>query len=222
MYEDHPGNGHAYDRHQPRVPAGHRDGGQWTRVGGETGDQSEVRRRWLEIFDLATADRARVGMVPPLAVRPSYVPVAPSVQFFGALQLASQLKVPGQQIPGIDVPSEGGAGRGPGGGLSGGGSLFERPASNVSVPYSRPPNATSRQQRDSVQGRRCTDCGKTRSRMNANHVEPLVEEYYRTGTINRERMQSLDAVNAHCPTCSASQGGYLSNYAKAMKKLLGF
>jgi hypothetical protein len=58
--------------------------------------------------------------------------------------------------------------------------------------------------------------------MRANHIGPLVEEYYRTGTIDQKKMRSLAAVNAHCPRCSAQQGGYLSNYSKAMKKLLGF
>jgi len=29
-------------------------------------------------------------------------------------------------------------------------------------------------------------------------------------------------VNLQCPTCSARQGGYLSNYSKTMKRLYGF
>jgi hypothetical protein len=29
-------------------------------------------------------------------------------------------------------------------------------------------------------------------------------------------------VNAHCPTCSARQGGVMANFSKFMKALLGF
>ena len=54
----------------------------------------------------------------------------------------------------------------------------------------------------------------------ANHKEALVNEYYRTGTIDKVQMRSVDAVNSHCPTCSARSGGYLINYAKAMKEIV--
>jgi hypothetical protein len=35
-------------------------------------------------------------------------------------------------------------------------------------------------------------------------------------------MRSIEAVNAQCPTCSARQGGFLSNFSKNMRQLLGF
>jgi hypothetical protein len=45
------GRGSHYDPNQPRVPAGHRNGGQWTRgSGGETSSSAEDKRRWLDIF----------------------------------------------------------------------------------------------------------------------------------------------------------------------------
>jgi hypothetical protein len=55
----------------------------------------------------------------------------------------------------------------------------------------------------------------------ADHIDPLVKEYYRTGTIDLERMRSLDAVQAQCPACSASQGGLLSRFSRAMRDFWG-
>jgi RHS repeat-associated protein len=92
----------------------------------------------------------------------------------------------------------------------------------ITTPYSRPSNATTLEQRSAVQGQPCVDCGMVAPRMNANHIDPLVEEYYRTGAIDAANMRSLDAVNAQCPTCSARQGGFLSNFSKSMKQFFGF
>jgi RHS repeat-associated protein len=94
----------------------------------------------------------------------------------------------------------------------------ESPATS---PYARPSNATTAAQRASVQGQPCVDCGAT-GPMNANHIEPLVQEYYRTGTIDLQQMRSLNAVSAQCPTCSASQGGLMAAFSRSMKSLLGF
>jgi hypothetical protein len=91
----------------------------------------------------------------------------------------------------------------------------------ITKPYSRPPNATIRRQRVSVQGQPCVTCGVVHPKMYANHIEPLVQQYYRTGTIDTAQMQSLNAVNAQCPTCSARQGGFMANFSKFMKDLLG-
>jgi hypothetical protein len=92
---------------------------------------------------------------------------------------------------------------------------------NITKPYSRPPNASPRRLRISVQGQPCAECGTIAPKMYVNHIEPLVQEYYRTGTIDTDRMRSPDAVNAHCPTCSARQGGILANFSKSMKALFG-
>jgi hypothetical protein len=95
-------------------------------------------------------------------------------------------------------------------------------SAKITAPYSRPSGATTPQQRSSVQGQPCVDCGVVEPRMRANHIEPLVQQYYRTGAIDTTKMRSLDAVNAQCPTCSARQGGFMANFSKVMKDLLGF
>jgi hypothetical protein len=86
--------------------------------------------------------------------------------------------------------------------------------------YSRPNNATTKAQRASVQGETCVDCGGTSEPMVANHKTPLVEEHYKTGTIDIESMRSTEAVNAQCTTCSAKQGAEMSKYSKDMKKII--
>ena len=93
---------------------------------------------------------------------------------------------------------------------------------NITEPYSRPSNATTPEQRAAVQGQPCVVCGATEPKMYANHIDPLVQQYYRTGTIDTTQMRSLEAVNAQCPTCSARQGGVLSNFSKSMKQFFGF
>jgi RHS repeat-associated protein len=87
--------------------------------------------------------------------------------------------------------------------------------------YKRPSNATTQEQRDSVQGKPCSTCGATGQKNNADHIEPLVKEHYRTGTIDKAKMRSPDSVQPQCPPCSNQQGGFLSNFAKQMKKLFG-
>ncbi|MEO1702097.1 MAG: hypothetical protein AAFR71_08575 [Pseudomonadota bacterium] len=54
-----------------------------------------------------------------------------------------------------------------------------------------------------------------------NHKKPLVEEYYQTGAIDQANMRSVSSVNAHCPSCSAAQGGQLSQYSRQMKRQYG-
>ena len=91
------------------------------------------------------------------------------------------------------------------------------PHPSISNPYERPTGATTAEQRVSVQGKPCVDCGKVEPKMNANHKTPLVQEYYKTGTIDKTKMRSTDMVNSQCPTCSAKQGGKMSQYSKKMK-----
>ncbi|MEI2732705.1 MAG: hypothetical protein V9G08_12035 [Dermatophilaceae bacterium] len=83
-------------------------------------------------------------------------------------------------------------------------------AVTITTRYSRPSGATTRAQREAVQGRPCVECGNIAERQVADHVDPLVKEYYRTGTIDMQRMRSLEAVQPQCPTCSARQGAPLS------------
>ena len=97
------------------------------------------------------------------------------------------------------------------------------PSPKVTGPYSRPAGAgPTPAQRAAVQGEPCVDCGKVTPRQVADHKEPLVVEYYRTGSNNVTKQTSVDAVQAHCPECSASQGGYLGNFGKAMRNFFGF
>jgi len=88
----------------------------------------------------------------------------------------------------------------------------------IIAPYARPNGATTTAQRASVQGKSCVDCGATTNRQVADHKEPLVKEYYRTGTIDKDRMRSLDSVQSQCPTCSAKQGADMSRFSREMKK----
>ncbi|NWD71099.1 filamentous hemagglutinin N-terminal domain-containing protein [Pseudomonas gingeri] len=97
------------------------------------------------------------------------------------------------------------------------------PNPNITVPYARPPDAgPGADQRVSVQGRPCVDCGAITSRQVADHIDPLVVQYYRDGAVDSQAQRSLDAVQPHCPSCSASQGGQLGAFGKAMRKYFGF
>jgi hypothetical protein len=118
--------------------------------------------------------------------------------------------------------SDGDAGNRAGGNEDGPSGEGDRPVRpNITKPYSRPPNATPKRLRLSAQGQPRENCGTFAPKMYVNHIEPLVQEYYRTGTIDTDRMRSPDAVNAHCPTCSAREGGVMANFSKLMKALLG-
>lgn len=91
----------------------------------------------------------------------------------------------------------------------------------ATVPYKRPSGATTAAQRESVQGKPCVKCGATTDRQVAGHKEALVKEHYETGTIDKQRMRSNDAVQPECLTCSAREGAEMSRYSRQMKKELG-
>lgn len=93
---------------------------------------------------------------------------------------------------------------------------------DIKSAYNRPSGATTRKQREPVQGKPCVDCGSTTSRQVADHKKPLVKEYYETGTIDKTRMRDLSAVQPQCPNCSAKQGAEMSRYSRQMKKEYGF
>jgi hypothetical protein len=77
----------------------------------------------------------------------------------------------------------------------------------VLIPYQRP-TATTRQQREVVQGGTCHTCGTTTGRMNADHRDPLVRQHHR-GPVDVPAARDPTAVAPQCPTCSARQGGQL-------------
>lgn len=56
----------------------------------------------------------------------------------------------------------------------------------------------------------------------ADHKDPLVVQYYRDGSVNVPAQRAVDAVQPHCPTCSATQGGQLGAFGKAMREFFGF
>ena len=88
------------------------------------------------------------------------------------------------------------------------------------APYKRPNNATTKAQRESVQNKPCVDCGKDGGKKFADHIDPLVKEYYETGTIDKVKMRDVNSVQPQCPTCSSKQGAELSKYSKEQKKKL--
>lgn len=92
---------------------------------------------------------------------------------------------------------------------------------DIKEPYKRPNNATTPEQRASVQDKPCVDCGKKDKVMRADHKKPLVKEYYEKGSVDQTKMRSKKAVQPQCKACSDNQGGKLSGYSKAKKKELG-
>jgi hypothetical protein len=94
------------------------------------------------------------------------------------------------------------------------------PGPKADAPYKRPSGATTPDQRASVQGKPCVDCGKVTAKQVADHKTPLVQEHYKTGTIDKTQMRSLDAVQAQCPTCSARQGAAMSRYSQQQRALI--
>jgi hypothetical protein len=103
----------------------------------------------------------------------------------------------------------------------GGGDTLDATSQQARTPYKRPSGATTAEQRASVQGQPCVDCGKTTPRQVADHKTPLVKEHYETGQIDKQRMREVDAVQPQCPTCSAKQGADMSRYSKDQKKARG-
>jgi len=156
---DHPRVGHHYDPNQPRMPAGHSNGGQWTSDGGSDFDAT---RRWLEIFQFAVAaDSWRGAVAVPNIPRPGYTPLASAFAPSGSFQIASQFKRPGQLIPGVTDPLEGGraGGRNTGGaGTSGRPSLSARRAEQLKInkaagaEFENKTGAELQQQRRTVEG----------------------------------------------------------------------
>jgi hypothetical protein len=92
----------------------------------------------------------------------------------------------------------------------------------IAGPYRRPAGATTPEQRVSVQGKPCIACGAIGEVQVADHVTPLVKEYYATGQIDEVRMRSVQAVQPQCTLCSDRQGAAMAQFSKEMKKFHGF
>jgi RHS repeat-associated protein len=95
---------------------------------------------------------------------------------------------------------------------------------NVEKPYVRPSGATTKAQREVVNkpGAVCVTCGKTDTKMAADHKDPLVIEYYTKGSNDLTKMHSTNSVQPQCLSCSSQQGGFLSNLSKQIKQALNF
>ncbi len=83
--------------------------------------------------------------------------------------------------------------------------------------YQRPCGTTAAQ-RKSVQGKECASCGAVGGRRIADHIVPLVVEFFATGTNDLSHQTSVDAVQPHCSSCSSKQGGKLSAFSRKMGK----
>ena len=90
--------------------------------------------------------------------------------------------------------------------------------SKAGTPYVRPSNATTPAQRASVQGKPCVKCGAETTKQVAGHKTALVKEHHETGSIDKQRMRSTDAVQSECPTCSAREGAEMSRYSRVMNQ----
>jgi hypothetical protein len=58
-------------------------------------------------------------------------------------------------------------------------------------------------------GASCVTCGTKTGPFNADHKDPLAVEFLSTGTIDKTKMRSVEAVQSQCAGCSNKQGGEL-------------
>lgn len=84
--------------------------------------------------------------------------------------------------------------------------------------YKRPSYSATKKQRESVQGKPCVTCGKKDGKRVADHKDPLVEEYYSTGKIDKEKKRKVESVQPQCETCSGRQGAEMSKFSREQKK----
>jgi filamentous hemagglutinin len=85
-------------------------------------------------------------------------------------------------VPGLPMDGIGPAGSGVKSGMPDG-SFTPNPG--ITVPYARPSKAGPHDaQRAFVQGRPCVDCGVVTSNQVADHIDPLVVQYYRDGAVD--------------------------------------
>ena len=95
-----------------------------------------------------------------------------------------------------------------------------KPDASISSGYKRPIGTTAAQ-RAAVQGEPCVVCGAVTPKQVADHIDPLCVQFYREGAVNVAAQSSVSAVQAHCPSCSSTQGGLMSGFSRRMKDALG-
>jgi hypothetical protein len=92
--------------------------------------------------------------------------------------------------------------------------------SSVKGLYSRPANATNQALRAYAQeGKVCSNCGAN-GKMVADHIVPLMKEFYETRMIDIQKMKNIKSIQPQCISCSNRQGAYLSNISKQIKEFL--
>ncbi|MFF0470805.1 polymorphic toxin-type HINT domain-containing protein [Micromonospora zamorensis] len=90
--------------------------------------------------------------------------------------------------------------------------------------YKRPKRATTKAQRKHVnqRGAKCHTCGRTGVRMIADHVVPLVIQWYaRAGRLNMKYVRSNAAVKSQCRPCSQAQSVVTRRYSLWKRQRLG-
>ena len=99
----------------------------------------------------------------------------------------------------------------------------QHPNFNITVRYKRPAGATTKRQRMLVNlpGAKCTDCNATGVKMVADHIIPVVVEYYVYGHFDYVRMRSPQATQPQCERCSNLQSSIARKWSQAQAALLG-
>jgi hypothetical protein len=180
---------------------------------------SLVAGRWVDATDLRAGDQLllRVG-TDTIVESVAHVPADTLVYNFSVEELKCYAVGNRQVLVHNTNGAEGAAPR-----LSNvpGPDFVPNPA--VKGPYVRPSGAgPTAAQRAAVQGKPCVECGDVTPSQVADHIDPLVVQYYREGAVDVEAQSGLEAVQAHCPHHAAVQGGQLSAFARRMREILGF
>jgi hypothetical protein len=72
----------------------------------------------------------------------------------------------------------------------------------------------------------CWECGRKTGPFIADHQPPCIVQWYAGGCHDTKTMESwaksTNNVKSHCPKCSASQGGAMSQFSKILKAAAGF
>jgi RHS repeat-associated protein len=93
---------------------------------------------------------------------------------------------------------------------------------NATVPYKRPTNATNPAQRKAANqsGATCATCGTTEGPFVADHKTPLAIEHISTGTIDKKKMRSVDAVQSQCEGCSLDQSSKVRKASQQANQII--
>ncbi|HEY9001781.1 MAG TPA: DUF6443 domain-containing protein [Mucilaginibacter sp.] len=155
---------------------------------------------------------ASVGILDVIGVRD----LVRAVEHLGDKNVSTTQKVTRVVVAAVNVMPIDGEGE-----RTGQGPKIKLEEPKIDVAYKRPNNATTPEQRASVQDKPCATCGATGGKRIADHKKPLVQEHYETGKIDKKKMHDVNSVQPQCPTCSAKQGAEMSKYSKKQKRANG-